>query len=192
MFRESLRQCVRQRGDSRWSVQRSRDLALAVMQQGRYVEAANIVLDALRTNPKTVASKEPTVTKYIDLLTGNMHYYAWKLSDQCRAKLNAIPRKHLELARALVKLRPERPNHWRNLGAALYRNGQWSEAVESFQKAGEILKDEDMVPHMFLAMAHWQLGNEELAKEIYAQGRPGSMCGIARTNKYGSAAKPKS
>ena len=146
------------------------NLVHVVSLQERFDEAADIALDALQIGRKVILSETPSKrARGIDQIADNMFFLSWAMSSHSDPN-KQNPKKALELARAVIKLRPKRPNYWRVLGMALYRNGQWAKAVESFQKAGEILKDQDMNFHMFLAMAHWQLGNNELAKAIFAQG----------------------
>ncbi len=65
---------------------------------------------------------------------------------------------------------PEAANQWNNLGVAQYRAGDWQAAVDAFQKADELIGGAgDRVHRFFLAMAHWQLGNQVQAREAYAQ-----------------------
>ena len=53
---------------------------------------------------------------------------------------------------------------------ALYRAGNWPAAVEALKKADALIEGEDGFHRAFLAMAHWQLGNREIARKYYAEG----------------------
>ena len=76
----------------------------------------------------------------------------------------------MELAREATQLQPDVANHWNNLGVARYRAGQWQASVESLEKADSMIPTGDREHRMFLAMAHWQLGNQEIARKTDAEG----------------------
>ena len=57
--------------------------------------------------------------------------------------------------------------YWNTLGAAYYRAGQWKSAVKALNKAMELRAGGDAHEWFLLAMAHWQLGNHEDAREWY-------------------------
>lgn len=69
-------------------------------------------------------------------------------------------------ARRANELLPDNGNQETTLGAALYRDGQWQEAIDTLQKSIE--HDYDR-PHswLFIAMAHWQLGQKDEARQWY-------------------------
>jgi predicted Zn-dependent protease len=71
----------------------------------------------------------------------------------------------VRMARKAVELEPRRYEPWINLGKALYRGGDWNGAVEALQKSSEI-KESGNAP-FFLAMAHWQLGDKEKARQYF-------------------------
>lgn len=52
------------------------------------------------------------------------------------------------------------------LGVALYRCGDWSGAIEALEASEELGAK---TPHnwLFIAMAHWQLGNNEQTQALY-------------------------
>mgnify|MGYP001813285013 FL=1 len=51
------------------------------------------------------------------------------------------------------------------VGVALYRNGDWDEAIAALQDSVDLVAD---IPHnwLFIAMAHWQQGNKEAARSL--------------------------
>jgi len=58
------------------------------------------------------------------------------------------------------------PKNWRylcGLGAAHYRTGRWDEAITTLTKSTELVDGENALNYLFLAMAHWQLGNKAAA-----------------------------
>jgi tetratricopeptide (TPR) repeat protein len=80
------------------------------------------------------------------------------------------PAKTVELANKAIELRPDDANHWNLLNVAQYRAGNWQAAVEALEKADAMIEGGDRPHRMFLAMAHWQLGNQDKARQRYAQG----------------------
>lgn len=54
------------------------------------------------------------------------------------------------------------------LGVALYRNGDWDEAIKALKESVDLGAD---IPHnwLFIAMAHWQQGNKEVARSLLAK-----------------------
>jgi hypothetical protein len=71
------------------------------------------------------------------------------------------PARAVELATKVVKLQPENGTYWNTLGVALYRAGDWTGAIEALEKSMELRSGGDSYDWFFLAMAHWQLGEEE-------------------------------
>jgi tetratricopeptide (TPR) repeat protein len=75
----------------------------------------------------------------------------------------------IELVRRALEIGPEHRNGsaWNTLGVALYFAGNYQEALAALEKSvslnpGETPSHEDAI---FLAMAHWQLGARERARE---------------------------
>jgi tetratricopeptide (TPR) repeat protein len=50
---------------------------------------------------------------------------------------------------------------------AHYRNGEWQAAVEALTKSTQLRQSGDATDFFFLAMARWQLGDKEQAREWY-------------------------
>jgi uncharacterized protein HemY len=76
----------------------------------------------------------------------------------------------VDLARKAVTLCPERGDFWHALGAAQYRAGHWKAALEALQKARQIPPNKRRFNGFFLAMAYWQVGNQQEARRWYEQG----------------------
>ena len=82
------------------------------------------------------------------------------------------PRQALELARQGVEFarkarNPNEGNIWNTVGMAHYRTGDWKAAVKALEKSMELRKGGDSYDWFFLAMAHWQLGAKDKAREWY-------------------------
>jgi uncharacterized protein HemY len=78
------------------------------------------------------------------------------------------PKEALALARRAVAMSPDTPLYENTLGVALYRSGQFAEAVNALEKS---LHDgngvSDAFDLFFLAMCHHRLGDAEKAKDCY-------------------------
>lgn len=96
---------------------------------------------------------------------------AWLLATTtdatCRDPVQAI-----EYARKAIAVTPKDGSYWNTLGVALYRNGCWREAVDALQESEKLLgKTPLWHDHaenwLFLAMAHWQLGEKDMARKYF-------------------------
>ncbi len=74
----------------------------------------------------------------------------------------------LERAGIAVRLAPKNGNAWEAMGAASYRAGDWPGAIAAFEKARRIFGARSgTYQFAWLAMAHWQQGNKEEARQWY-------------------------
>ena len=78
------------------------------------------------------------------------------------------PATALELAERAVKYADSDAISWAAYGAALYRAERWEEAVSALETA-EGLPDMPSAVQVIRAMALWQLGNHEEARQLYNQ-----------------------
>ena len=171
------------------------NLSLVLQKQGKIDEAFANAIEAVRLDPKNakfhinlgvvlmvlkkedegitefreavrLKPNEPLALKNLALALTNK---SWQLStDTDPTKRD--PHKAVELAREAVELNPQSANNLNNLGVALYRADQWQESVDTLEKADSMIAGGDREHRMFLAMAHWQLGNREIARQRYAEG----------------------
>ena len=84
------------------------------------------------------------------------------------------PTEALALARSVVTKMEDGDIAWSTLGIALYRTGETQAAVEALQKALLLRKEMrfeqfNYVDWLYLAMAHWQLGQKDEARKWYNQ-----------------------
>jgi tetratricopeptide (TPR) repeat protein len=95
---------------------------------------------------------------------------AWCLAFSPDAQTHE-PRRAVALAERAVKLAPEEGGYWRTLGVAHYRAGDWKAAVAALDKSISLGKGEDdwCLNWIFLAMAHWQMGDKDEARKYYDQ-----------------------
>src|SRR5262249_53302824 len=73
----------------------------------------------------------------------------------------------VERAKQAVALAPESRFSWTTLGVAQYRAGAWKESIAALNKAMELPKGEKGFDRVVVAMAHWQLGHKDQAREWY-------------------------
>jgi serine/threonine protein kinase/WD40 repeat protein len=92
---------------------------------------------------------------------------AWLLATNPDARLRD-PARAVELAQKAVKLAPKEAICWNTLGVAHYRAGHWKEAIAALTRSMELQKGAlESYDTFFLAMAHWQLGEKEKARQRY-------------------------
>ena len=92
---------------------------------------------------------------------------AWAMADAPEPALRKLERA-VALARQVTDHDSDNPSSWRTLGSVQYRAGQWDAAAKSLNRSIELSKGESG-PHelLFLAMIHWQLGDQKKARECY-------------------------
>jgi serine/threonine protein kinase/tetratricopeptide (TPR) repeat protein len=137
------------------------NLADSYAQVGRYADARTLNEEALALGEAKLGPTHPVV-----LITRNR--LAWHLvtsphflpTDAARA---------IELTKTSLKLAPNDGDYWNTLGVASYRAGDWNAAVTALEKSIELRQGGDSADFFFLAMAHWQLNEKEIARNWYKQ-----------------------
>jgi tetratricopeptide (TPR) repeat protein len=95
---------------------------------------------------------------------------AWLLATAADEKLRD-PKLAVLSARRAVELAPLDTAYWNTLGVALYRNGQWEDAVAALNRSVQLQgSGSSWWDFFFLAMAHWQLGHQDEARVWYDKG----------------------
>jgi tetratricopeptide (TPR) repeat protein len=94
------------------------------------------------------------------------HVLAWFLAT-CPCSSLRDPARAVQLAKQSVINAPKE-NFQNTLGVALYRAGNWKEAVAALEKSLPMNKVRASDDGFFLAMAHWQLGDHDQARKYYA------------------------
>jgi tetratricopeptide (TPR) repeat protein len=150
------------------------NLCLALEKKGRLKETIAACKEALKLFPNNA------------WVHSNL---AWFLAT-CSDTRFRDPGQAVRLAKRAVELDPYEGNYWGTLGAAHYCAGEWQNAVAAFNKSLERYHPGFMVAltqgqvaafyksrelgkggdiRFFLAMAHWQLGDQKQARKWFDQ-----------------------
>jgi eukaryotic-like serine/threonine-protein kinase len=135
------------------------NLALALLEKTECLDEA---IDSFRT---AIACNR----KAIELNPGDgvsCNNLAWFLVTFPHAPLRD-PVEGVKLAQKAVELAPGNGLFWNTLGAAYYRARSWKEAVAALEKSMQLRNGGDSYDWFFLAMAHWQLGEKESARQWF-------------------------
>jgi tetratricopeptide (TPR) repeat protein len=124
---------------------------VALQMRGKFGDAIAAYREAVRLNPD-----EPMA----------QNNFAWILATCPDARLRHAAWA-VEHARNAVKQMPDNSGFWNTLGVAQYRTGDWKAAVEALTKATQLAKGGSATDFLFLAMAEWQLGNKDAARNWY-------------------------
>jgi WD40 repeat protein/serine/threonine protein kinase len=131
------------------------------------------VLDYLRTSPAIGARLRKLALTLADRYQEEPDPERFRQASWATARqpyLNASQyRFALRQAEAACRLSPEQGNCTTALGVAHYRAGNWDKAIEALRKSQKLLGDKELAHRaFFLAMAHWQRGDRELARQFQA------------------------
>ncbi len=130
--------------------------------QGSLDEARQGYEKALAVLRRTLSARTPEVQRC-------MADYAWMLAATTDPRYRD-PRRAIELANELIQNSPKVRDVWTTLGVAHYRAGAWNDAIAALEKSEAAAPGLfTAVNGFFLAMAYWQLGEKEKAREWYAK-----------------------
>jgi serine/threonine protein kinase/Tfp pilus assembly protein PilF len=96
----------------------------------------------------------------------------WKLAwfrANCPELEFRDPAQAVEGAKRALALTMENGHYWKTLGWASYRAGQWEVAVQALERANWYCAGGGSYEWFPLAMAHWQRGDRELARQWYVK-----------------------
>jgi Flp pilus assembly protein TadD/serine/threonine protein kinase len=144
----SLREAIRLKPD--WPPAHH-NLRLILQAKGRLHEAIAEFNKEIELDPKNA---------------GNHNELAWLLATWPDPKVRD-PQRAVALAKKAIKLSPSSRNYWNTLGAAHYRGGDWKAAALALKKSMELRNGGNSEDWFFLAMAHWKLGEKDLARQWY-------------------------
>jgi WD40 repeat protein len=120
-----------------------------------------------KADPAAPAPLEVRVALADDVLgPAGLNDEAWRLVTDPAEQRD--PARALRLIQKAVKHEPVEATLWNTLGVALYRNGQYREAVAALEKSLAAGKGQsDAFDLFFLAMCHAKLGDAAKAKDCY-------------------------
>jgi tetratricopeptide (TPR) repeat protein len=132
---------------------------------GRTAEGLKLAEEALA---KLTTKRGPTNPETLLTMSG----IAWILATAPDVKLRD-PARAVQLAKSAAEGQPQVANYWGVYGTALYRTGDWNAAAVNLNKAINLRTPTDSANAdngFFLALAYWQLGEKEKAREWYDKG----------------------
>jgi tetratricopeptide (TPR) repeat protein len=130
------------------------NLGTGLYHSGRWAEAEASYREGLRLAPKDASCKSQL---------------AWFRAN-CPDPNFRNTQEAVQLAQKATELEPTGDYHWLALGVARYRAGQFQEAIADLQKPKHLLAQMEIAADwLFLAMAHWQVGDQEQARKFYNQ-----------------------
>ena len=146
------------------------NLSKALTAKGNFEEAAATLRKLVELQPGNTDALDSL--KAVGLRSNDAercNQLAWFLAIAPDPKVRDAGRA-IELAENAVELAPKEANYWNTLGVAQYRAGDWLQAITALKKYRELRADDSEWSNpFFLAMAHWQLGNKDKARQWYAQ-----------------------
>jgi tetratricopeptide (TPR) repeat protein len=138
--------------------------------EGDQVKAAECFRQVVELKEKLVA-RRPGDAEYTSAL-------AWHFAV-CPDPHFRNPARAVELGDQAVARFPQNGWYRAVLGVAQYRNGQWQAAIASLEKANQLRRDVYEGFWLYLAMAHWQLGEREAARACYDR-----AVGLIKSREY--------
>jgi len=98
--------------------------------------------------------------------------FAWFIAT-CPDREAVDVEEGVSLAKQAVARQPLAGGFWNTLGIVHYRAGNWREAIAALEHSMTLRSGGDGYDWFFLAMAHWQLGEKQRAREWYKKGVQG-------------------
>ncbi len=143
-------------------------LGLALHSNGQSLEAIMSYKKALRFF-RRVRQAQPSNkyarTRFALALNNLAHVLSSARDTTLRDPVRAV-----DLARQAVDVEPQNATFQATLGQSQYRNGAFRASVDSLQSSIQLSKNGDYLtclPTLYLAMAHWRLGERDAARESY-------------------------
>jgi hypothetical protein len=96
------------------------------------------------------------------------YHLAWFLTT-CPVTELRDPGEAVRIGRAVVDRAPQVWISWATLGAARYRSGDWSDALDALERAAELNGGSLAFYGFFLAMTHHRLEHHDQARSCFEQ-----------------------
>ncbi len=163
LFEESLKLGREKVGrDAKNTLAMQNALATTYAALDRHAEALKLYEDTLQLRKTKLGSD------HRDTLT-SMNHLAWFLATATNVDFRD-PQRAVELAAQAAAKSPKNAGYRGTLGSARYRAGDWKGAIADLEQAISLRKPDDPAnanEGFFLAMAHWQLGAKDKAREWF-------------------------
>lgn len=159
---------LRARGDLEQAEEAARRVVELEPDVPRYLFTLAEILKQQNQSAESFQLKTKAMRLSADIKPGQLNALAWQLVSSPEESLRE-PATAIALAEKAVKLDPDAAEIWNTLGIAYYEHGDWQQAVDALEKSAEIGVGNNSYNTFFLAMAHWQLGNEDSAREYFDQ-----------------------
>jgi tetratricopeptide (TPR) repeat protein len=121
-------------------------------------------LDEAMAEYRKALELDPKLDRARNNLSDALNNLAWNLATSPNAK-ERDPDRAVKLAKEAVDLARQEGNNWNTLGVAHYRAGDFKSSIEALEKSMYLRNRGDSSDWFLLAMAHWQLGEKEKARE---------------------------
>jgi serine/threonine protein kinase/tetratricopeptide (TPR) repeat protein len=129
-------------------------------------EATKLREEAIALMKAQDGAEDPESRRMSNRVASKLNNIAWRLVILPEGE--SASKEAVALAKEAVELAPKSGLILNTLGAAYFRAGEWKEAIETLTRSLELQKG-DNVAHdaFFIAMARWQLGDEEQARKWF-------------------------
>lgn len=129
------------------------------------LEKKECLAEAIASLQNVIASKRKALELHPED-NGCRNDLAWFLVT-CTYPPLRDPVEGVRLAQKAVEVAPNSGVFWNTLGVAHYRAGSWKEAVAALEKSMQLRGGGDSSNWFFLAMASWQLGEKDKARQWF-------------------------
>jgi serine/threonine protein kinase len=148
-----------------YSIEAMQNLAASYFVAGRYAESLKLYEEAIAILNRILGPNLPA------RLAEPRNGLAWLLATASDDRVRD-PAKAIQLASQAVEAMPKSANYRCTLGVARYRAGDWKLAIADLEQAVQLRRPDDSAnapEEFFLAMALWQVGEKDKAREWFGK-----------------------
>jgi tetratricopeptide (TPR) repeat protein len=136
-----------------------------VLRKRGSVEETDSIFQEIERVARVALRQKPDDAKTRNALAQCLNGWAYVLATLLDPEMRD-PGRAVSLSQEAVELNPSNGVFWRTLGVAHYRTENWTDARAALEKSRELGFQKSSC-FFFLAMAHWQLGEKDKAREWY-------------------------
>ena len=172
------------------------NLAISLRHASRFVEAIKHSIRVVDTTRRVLGESHGKTGFYVCVMQdgirglGTAPHGTLGVASYVRGRPidPEAPARVVGLIKQFVDEAPHSGGAWTALGMSHYEAGDWTAAIDAWEKSMEVRQARSGIDWFLLSMAHWQLGDKEQARKFYDQGvewtnqhRPGDgSCGRFR------------